>query len=213
MSNLFFNNMQVTSAVSISYPPKLTPLEYISFVICAFAPPQDKSVSTPHQAILLVKWSAFVTYLSNNSLNQSVSGSHGIFNTYQKTQWSSMSQWIFIYKWPSPVSGTRQPTTSADYWSSLYVSAPYHWFFTAFDTYWPSPVNNLRQPLAFVSLSLRQSWSSFINQWTSYIIGFRQPTSVIGLRQWANSISQWPSSVSWFPSALHLRQWLNLWAL
>ena len=42
-----------------------------------------------------------------------VSGSHGIFNTYQITQWSSMSQWIFIYKWPSPVSGIQQPTTSA----------------------------------------------------------------------------------------------------
>ena len=183
MSNLFFNNMQVTSAVSISYPPKLTPLEYISFVICAFAPPQDKSVSTPHQAILLVKWSAFVTYLSNNSLNQSVSGSHGIFNTYQKTQWSSMSQRIFIYKWPSSVSGIRQPTTSAHLRRRLVFiicqCGLRHQSVGSLRSEQPPSsvsgqpsiiqlislrsVNNLCQSLAFVSLGLRQSWSSWVS--------------------------------------------------
>ena len=80
LSNLFSNNMQVTSAVSISYPTKLTPLEYISFVICVFAPPQDKSVGTPHQPTVLIKYSAFVKYLSNSYMNQSITSASQWFS-------------------------------------------------------------------------------------------------------------------------------------
>jgi len=146
-----------------------------------------------------------------------------------------MSQWIFIYKWPSPVSGIQQPTTSARLrrrlvfiicqcslrhqsvgslrsinslrgfhqsrfpttFSRACVSKDLRRLFicqrsspdSAFDTYWPSPVNNLCQSLAFIFLSLRQSWSSFINQWISSIIGFQQPSSLIGLRHSLNFIS------------------------
>ena len=158
-----------------------------------------------------------------------------------------MSQWIFIYKWPSPVSGIQQPTTSARLrrrpasahlrrrlvfiicqcslrhqsvppsinqqppssvsgfhqsrfsttFSRACVSKDLRRLFicqrsslvSAFDTYWPSPVNNLCQSLAFVFLSLRQSWSSFINQWISSIIGFQQPSSLIGLCHSLNFIS------------------------
>ena len=103
--------------------------------------------------------------LSNQQPPSSVSGFHQsrFSTTFSRACVSKDLRRLFIYQRSSPVS--------------------------AFDTYWPSPVNNLCQSLAFVFLSLRQSWSSFINQWISSIIGFQQPSSLIGLRHSLNFIS------------------------
>ena len=120
-----------------------------------------------------------------------------------------MSKWIFIYKWPSPVSGIQQPTTSARLRrrpASAHLRRRLVFIICQCSLRHQSvgslrSVNSLRhQSVAFINQGSLQLSAGHVSVRTfadySSINGLRRsvPLTRIGLHQSITFVSLWPSS-------------------